>query len=398
MISFSAFAATPYRAYIDNIEDDDQPITVFKTAGQNWKYCTRSKDNKDCADAIGWPNRDSKITVLGESFKAKTKDPITNETVIEEYTQIEFEYDRVSKVTGETLHQTGIGYVETSYLSKKKTSGFYKAVNANPKVICPPGKDAQAKIKSDTQPFKDLTASIENLTLEKKAEILAKTVGFCPLKPPTKMPSKFTAGVNVYDEKILPTLKSAPLPKIKNENNKDISRDELIQIDSLARTLYGEMALCFRRGLQYPMAVARVIMNRAENKSRASEFIKPPHVADAPDLTKVCTTPSQFSMWLKKIDGVPNQTLHHGLCPPIEKGAPFWNSNQAPGYEYDIWKNTMRIATEAILYPIKFKKRTSEINGYHYTSGMGKFFKMKQVIPSIEGKALDRSSCLEIWK
>jgi hypothetical protein len=370
--------------------------------GQNWKFCPSKKSTKEekaasCPPAIGSPGRDSIINVISAPQKVKTIDPITASPTTEEYVKVEFSYDRV--VDGVKYHQSGTGYMDTTYLSKKKTKSFYSARNS-PKTICPPdSKDPQSKIKAVANQIADLQKSTQNLSISGKAEALSEVVGFCPLKPPTEMPKFKDTKKNIYDEKILPVLLSLKIPKITDETGKPISREQMIEIDSLARTLYGEMAICYRRGLQYPMAVAKMILNRAKNTARAGEFIQPPHSERAPPITQVCTTPSQFSMWLKNIKNVgANEPLHHGFCPPTKKDEPYWNSDAASGFEYDIWKNTMRIATEAILYPSEFEKRTSEITGYHYTSGIGKFYNMTQVKPTIEGKKIERSECLEIWK
>jgi hypothetical protein len=351
-----------------------------------------------CVDGIGWLGRDARITVVGPSKKAKTRDILTDEIIDEDYTEIEFSYDRIG-ANGKMIHQAGRGFIESSYLEKKKTKSFYTAQNSRASSICPPDKtDPQSKIKKDTSVFKDIGDSSANLSLEKKAAVLSETVGFCPLKPPTKNPIGFEKNQNVYDQFVLPTLLQSPIPKMTNESGKQITRDELIQIDTLARTLYGEMGKCYRKGLQYPMAVAKVILNRTDNSDRQNEFIFPPHSSKVPTLTKVCTSPSQFSMWLKSINSKPNITLHQGLCPPREANKPFWKSDTASKNEADIWKNTMRIATEAVLYPKKFKERTKEVNGYFYTSDVGSFFKMKKTVPSIEGKPIDNPKCLEMWK
>lgn len=400
-IAVAAETFKPYKAYIDNVEDDDVPVSVFKKPGQNWKTlwrCTAKKKKEDCDQSIGWPGRDAQIIVLEKPVIAETIDPLTGKLVDEEYVKVEFSYSRKG-ADGVVHYQKGIGYVESSYISKSKTKGFYKASNTEKDKDCPPDKkDAQSKIKSATKDFKDIAISTANLSLEKKAELLNKTVGFCPLKPPTKTPTNLDPKQNVYDQKILPTLMKAEVPRITDENSKPMTRSQMIEIDTLARTLYGEMGRCYRKGLQYPMAVAKIILNRTENEKRSSEFTDPPHSVNAPTLTKICTTPSQFSMWLKNIKGVANQTLHQGLCPPIQKDAPFWKANAADALEADIWKNTMRIATEAILYPTQFKARTKQIDGYHYTSGVGAFYNMKKEIPSIEGKKIDRAACIEIWK
>ncbi|MBC7465562.1 MAG: hypothetical protein H7256_06175 [Bdellovibrio sp.] len=398
--AFSAEPFKPYRGFITNVEDDDAPITVFKTPGQNWRYCKKDQNNlKDgCTETVGWPGRDAKITVLSSPVTAQARDFQTGKSYNEEYVEIEFEYTRKG-ADGKMYHQKGTGFIESEYIEKKETKSFYTAQNTKDLAPCAVKKsDPQSKIKEISNSLKDLAGSITNLSLEKKADALANIVGFCPLKPPTKPPGPFDKNKNVYDQAILPTLLKSKVPPIRNEDNKLMSRDEMIQIDTLARTLYGEMAICYRRGLQYPMAVAKIIMNRTENEDRKSEFIAGPHSDKAPPLTQICTSPTQFSMWLKKINSKANETLHHGLCPPLKPNEPFWGSDQASKFEADIWKNTMRIATEAILYPKKFKERTKEVDGYFYTSGVGKFYKMTRHIPSIEGKKIDRPACLEIWK
>lgn len=348
--------------------------------------------------AIGWPGRDAKITVLSPPLKAKARDFVTGETYEEEYVQIEFSYDRKG-AKGEMLHQKGIGYIESEYISKTETKSFYKAQNTKKAPPCPiKTAEPQAKIKEATSSFKDIAQSSSNLSLEKKADLLSEVVGFCPLKPPTKAPGPFKENQNVYDQAILPKLLTAKVPAVRDEDNKPMTRDQMIQIDTLARTLYGEMGLCYRRGLQYPMAVAKIILNRTNNTELRKDFIAPPHSDKAPALTQICTTPTQFSMWYKNINGKRNKTLHQGFCPPKKVNEPFWNADQASKYEADIWKNTMRIATEAVLYPKVFNKRTEEVDGYFYTSGVGKSGKKKKVNPSIAGKQIDRDECLEIWK
>ncbi len=408
-----AGAFTSYPVYLDNIEDDDQPISVFKTPGQNWKHCKREIDKvtkkEKCVDAVGWPDRDSTLRVVGPSKKFKSRDPLTDELILEEYSEIEFNYRRKG-ADGKMYSQKGIGYIESFYLSKKPTSGFYSAKNSK-KEDCPPGKNSQSQLKDIETKFKDLTKSVENLSIAQKADALSARVGFCPLKPPTQFPSDLPQG-SVYDALIVPQLMSEKPPAIRDEAGQPITKKDVVAIDALARTMYGEMARCYRKGLQYPMAVARIAVNRAETKRRHQEFIKPPQKDDKPDLAKVTTSASQFSMW-RKTKGLPgskkpNEPLHQALCPPIQKNKPFWKSQQAPAMESDIWKNTVRIATEAVLHPIQFKKRTAQIDGFFYTSDLAHlktsekvkpfFRKMNREYPSIEGKELSDGKCVEVWK
>lgn len=401
---------TSYQAYLDNLEDDDQPVSIFKSPGQNWKYCKKEKDpvtKKDsCSEAVGWPDRDSTIRVIGPSLKFKTIDPITDEPTLENYTEIEFSYQRKG-ADGKIHQQKGKGYIESFYLSKKHNSGFYSAKSST-KENCPPKKDSQSALKKIENTFKNLTQSVENLSVSQKAESLSAIVGFCPLKPPTLFPKNLPSG-SVYDALIVPRLMATSPPAIKDEDGNLMTKQDVVAVDALARTMYGEMARCYRKGLQYPMAVARMAVNRAENKKRRQEFIKPPQSDNKPDLAKVTTSASQFSMWRKmKKNKKENKPLHQALCPPTEKNQPFWKSNQAPAVEANIWKNTMRIATEAVLYPKQFKRRTAEIDGYFYTSDLAHlkndkkarpFFKdMERSYPAIEGRTISDGNCLEIWK
>ncbi len=403
----------PYTAYLDNVEDDDEPISVFTKPGVNWKNCTPAKDpttkTDKCVEAVGWPDRNSTIEVIGPSKQSKTTDPITDEVVTENYTKIKFSYRRKG-IDGKMYNQKGEGYIESFYLSKEPTSGFYSVKNSK-KQACLRKDYPEPAIKKIEDFAKDLGKSVENFSIAEQAEVLSSKIGFCPLRPPTKLPFPLPDG-SPYDALIKEKIRTSKTPILYNEVGRRITNDDVIAIDALARTMYGEMAQCYRKGLQYPLAVARMVVNRAESIGRHKEFIKPPQLDDKPDIAKVSTSASQFSLWQKtmKKEGVnlPNRPLHHALCPPIEKGKPFWKSGQASGMESDIWKNTIRIATEAVLHPVGFKKRTAAVNGFFYTSDMAHlkddmkrkpFFRnMDREFPSVEGKPISDGKCVEVWK
>ena len=430
----------PYRGYIDSIEEDQQ-ITVFKEKGFNWKNCNQvydkvTKKNR-CKEAAGWPSRDAKIMVLGPPEKKWTVDPLTGDEIEETYVKIEFDYMRLGE-DNKIHHQKGVGYTELYNLRRAAHNAFYGAQPAPTKAICIDPIDPNKSLKDIVKETKPLSKSIENLDVVSAAKVINQFAGKCPFIPATKMPSPLEAG-NTYDNLILKQLKETkPLP-IAKEDGKQMSQDDLINIDSIARTLYGEMGGCFRYGLHYPMAVAKVIVNRANMPQYRRTFIQPPHDPDKPNISKVATTLSQFSMWQKTkvatvrepaeqkksskkgrkkvAEGkvvrkkVPNEPLHQGLCPPRERGKPFYRAKEASQYENDVWTNALRIATEAILYPKKFAVRTAEITDAHYTSALshlkgtpqlpsGASFinKMTLMHPTIEGRQIDNNKCLEIWK
>jgi hypothetical protein len=393
----------PYPAYIDSVEDG-QNVTVFNKPGLNWSTCTTQFDPvpqaEKCKEAVGWPSRDAKITVLGPPVKAKILDLYTEQEVEENYVEVEFAYTRLGK-DNKIHQQKGRGFIEMAYLSRSVRNPFYGAQTSElKKPDCDENKNPQAKLKELSKQLTPLAKSVKNLSISKKADEISKIVGFCPLDPSTKTPN-YGGKKNVYDHFVLSALKKKPVPKVRTETGENMTQTQLIEIDSLARTLYGEMAGCYKYGLQYPLAVAKMIQNR-KNSDRDREFIKAPHESEKPKIAKIATTPSQFSMWQSMISGKNNNPLRHGLCPPQKTGEPFWRSKSAPKQENDIWINTVRIATQAVLHPKEFDRRTKEIKGFHYSSGMAErpnkwMKKMTQINPSIQGRRIERNACLEIW-
>ncbi len=404
IIFISVYSLAQKNAYIDNIEDDDAKISVFTLPGQSWNFCPGQK--KDCKPAIGWLDRDSSIEVIGDAVIKKIINPETLLPSEDSFTKVKFKYSRKGE-DGKTYNQSGEGYIPSEYISDTKRSSVF-AISENLKTynikqssgICLKNDTSKLSFSEIKKTIGPLVKPIENLSVIQKADQLINKVGFCPLKPPDKfILSKVDKTKNVYDSLIKSEIKKTAVPDILNENGKKMTSSNLIEIDALARTLYGEMAICYRNGLQYPMAVAKIILNRAKNTQRHKEFIKPPQDTDKPDIAKVCTTPSQFSMWFKNVNGEPNAPLHHGLCPPQQENKPYWNGKKAAKYESDVWKNSVRIATEAILHPKQFNRRTASVDGYFYTSGMGSFLGMSQMTGvSIEGRPLSSNKCLELWK
>lgn len=378
----------PFDAYLD-VEENAPLISVFNKPGLNWKYC--EKNNKgECKDAVGWlDSKPDKLRVIGDIVKAKTIDPFTGKEFVQDYYEVEFDYTR------DTYVQQGRGYVEASYIRRKKLNTVFgtKDLKFNKET-----SSCSSKNNNNLSNIKEQCEVASRVSLNVAAEKIHKLVGMCPLEKPTQPP--VVAGKkNVYDQLVLPELLKVKLPAIKTESEKQMTREDLIAIDSLSRTLYGEMASCFREGLHYPMAIARIAINRAEEKKRESEFIRGKHEEAKPPLSRVLTSPTQFSMWLKQDKGKPNRPLNMGLCPPKEQAKAYHGGKSPSKNETYVWENAVKIATEAVMYPERFKKRTDSLkNLYHYTSGMGQFYRMTQVRPSIEGRSLSLDRCMELWK
>ncbi len=386
-ILLSASASWAEKAYLNT--EDGRVISVFNSPGKNWKNC---KQESRC-EAVGWPDNRAVIETLSPPKKMKVNDPETGELKDEEYVFVEFSYERVVK--GVTHKQTNRGWIDAAYLSKKKQKGFYtqSQPQAKKEVCDPKTKNAPIVPKE----LEVVNTALENQNITETAEALKAVVGQCVINP--KATSIKSTGGNSYDDYVLPQLLKQKLPKVTNENGKLLSTQELIDIDALARTLYGEMAGCFKHGLQYPMAVARIAYNRAQASDRAKEFIRSPHSSTKAPLAKVVTSDTQFNVWMTNHGSKPNNSLKLALCPPSNKAKPSWQGHLPAREELDIWEDALRIATETVLFPKhKFEKRTAQIRQLHYTSGMGAFYNMKQVFPWVEERKVSRSSCVEIWQ
>ncbi len=365
--------------------EDDQIISVFNKPGQNWKTC---QEVAGC-EAVGWPDNQSKIQITGPAKKVSTVNPYTNQKELEEYLPVDFEYTRV--VNGRAWKKQGKGWIDAAYVSKTKREAFFTDSVKDDEKECPPQQNVY---KGTVQRLSNLGKSFSNHGVREIADELDQVVGECAINP--KNPQ--VAGANPYDHHVLPRLKKKSLPKVYREDGEMMTHEDLINIDALARTMYGEMASCYKHGLQYPMTVARIAVNRADDETRHALFIKDQHAAGKGDLAKVVTSPSQFSVWRKKNGSKINGPLLMAMCPPQEQGKQFWKGSPAPRDEFDIWKNTVRIATEAVLFPNRFKNRTIQVGQYFYTSGLGKFYNMTRVTPSIEGRAVSKNACVEVWK
>ena len=381
--------AAPKRAYLD--VEDDQFVSVFSGPGYDWQTCPI--DPK--CQPIGWPGNNAKIKVLtGQPKKMKMVDPDTFEVREEEFHKIEFEYER--EVDGKKYYQKGTGWVDSSYLQYKKQQTFFGTKKKLTEDPCPP-ETAAAK---NTKDLEDQATTLKNLSLTQTADLIAPLVGQCIAigNAAERSVASLKNKSNTYDQLVLPKIKEEPVPKVLNADGEPMTQSQLVEIDSIARTLYGEMGGCFKHGLQYPYAVTRVLVNRSESKNRHAEFIRGTHDDSKSNITKVTTSATQLNVWLKEIDGEMNPTLKQALCPPQDQNKKFYRGQLPPKMETDIWKNAVRIATQAVLFPKDFKKRTAKVDVLFYTSNIKNFLGMTQVDRSVEGRPVSLDKCVQLWK
>ncbi len=450
------------KVYLGNLEDSKDVKTVYTKPGFNWVSCTRKLDEetgKDyCEEATGWPNQDAKMEIISKPEIRVVTDPFTGELTEEVYHKIKFNYLATTK-EGLVIPTSGTGYLAESFLTTEKYQPVYgvslkdlqdeiaNETTKDSKVDDTKISDLENKKNIDSKSsdlknanrkklletentenpqstiiYKDLKGNfcedpkgkilkvppevqvIKKIIVKEKVDFLVQTntiydsIGQCVTKPATKALTKFPKG-NVFDTMVLSDIKTSHKLNMTGEDDKPITTDDLISIDAMARTLYGEMGQCFNKGMQYPMSVARIIVNRSENKKYEKLFIKGPHSDDKSNIAKVATSPSQFNNWMKKNKNKSNGPLHHSLCPPKAVNEPFWNGNKASDSDVEVWRNAVRIATEAVVYPKRFKERTNDLKDvYFYTSGMGKFYNSKLIKNKEVGdRPVDNTRCIELW-
>ena len=295
----------------------------------------------------------------------------------------------------------------------------------------------------------------------KIADQLSPYMGACMLSPPRNKAPKIPESMSPF-EKVADYWKKSNV-NVNGPDGKPLSKPQLEAIDALARTLYGEMGICDSDGsgevgqenslgLGYLSAVAAVASNRVRHIELFPNERKRP-IADvdpSPDrlnMTDVLLSSSQFSCWnrtelvspKKAAEGsecgekasyrssakkspkprhvtgansahggrvaIPNRSLTHVLCPPAHEDEPFFCGEKAgPAYS-QVWKDALRIATEAVLYPKEFAAKTSAIKDvYYYTSGHDHFYNFERVKdPRVAGvKLTDRDvngrRCMELWR
>jgi len=283
-------------------------------------------------------------------------------------------------------------------------------------------------------------------SIDKTAAKISNLVGQCVLDPPNKAPTNVKGDI-VYDEKVLPAVMTQ-FTAAHDLNIPGLNAQKLVEIDAMARTIFAEMASCIPIGSQYSMAVARVIRNRelamVKNPNASKEFIyqKDQHWPGKNDVTRAASSPVQFSAWNKDVidfdalaaaredkvkqlrrggmssakatkqaaeDIKPDAAtkayykfnesgLLHTLCPPSHPKKPYYDGHPPSKSLHEIWKNTVKVAVEAVLYPESFNKKTDSMKEvFHYTSGRKKFYNYEQVRPSIQGRPINSDRCLNLW-
>ncbi len=408
----------PRQAFLDT--EDEELVSVYEDKGLNWKNCKRPA----CIKALAWPDNKSEIIVIGEKETASVIDPYSGERVTEEYYPVKVTYDRKDVDGKKFTIAVKKAWIEASFLhfnEEEKKEPFYEAEPITELMNVPHQHSRDGMISKECRPLiskedlchlpevtQELTKEVnkhreENKKITDETDLIMESVGAC-VKPEQK--TKDTPNYVNYDLFALDSIKNVPVPKIKRGDERYMDRNDLINIDALARTLYGEVASCFKKGLNHPMAVAKIAINRANNYQ--SGYINGNHRDGKPDLARILTSDTQFNTWSNKHENAKtkksrdNPALINALCPPSKEYKEAIDRKKLQN-KVAVWKNAVRIATEAVLYPKKFEKRTTKVtsNVKNFTSYMDfskRYKKFKEVKPLIEGRPLDKDQCVRLWE
>jgi hypothetical protein len=300
-------------------------------------------------------------------------------------------------------HVTKNVYVEEADLRANPIIGKEIAVAGvnqtqnNPNADCPPGSSNKEDLKKTADAMFEGTNRNNSL----KQAMAYWKVGECLPVPQNQRENFFAASVmkkcQQIDEKANPV--------VATHNGKKVFSSDLCAIDAMARTIYGEMRSCVRKGNRYPMAIARIIYNRAKQIQQhgiKDTFINPRAASlQRPDLSvreqmkgthhrmiipHLFESPQQFSIWNH---GDPNNKVV--LC-PMEGRSQAESSNE--------WKISLDIATAAVMEDKNFLSATSGVRVTHYTSGIEPRWKGRQEVQSVRvgGMPVDDKSCIRFWK
>ncbi len=416
---------------------------VYSEPGWDWQKCrvVKEETGKDsCGEElrIGTLRPSVQVEVVMENGKpvhpAKSVLNYYEQDVRKDWVKVKFNYFYEDKGWG----KSGEGWIDRKYLDADQLRALEKiksspraemveeddeVIQSRPKKstkakgICLP-KHPNAKEARESQNFEEIAKAFHREPgsgLDDVTNTVFDLVGKCKISLPDAHLERLNSTRPVYDQVVLgdfygKRLRLEDLKKQLPDFSEAELRQKLVDADVLARTLYSEMGSCWEdgKGKHYLEAVAKLALNRVDYgyKNEELSFQNPKlHDKRKSPLAQVLTKPSQFQVWDAKSQGTVQSNLKQALCPPSSPES-YWrvvNGRPAktPKFEQKLWKDVVRIATEAVFYTERFKKRTSGVTELFYTSGEDhqNFMCLKQSRGvRVEGRVLDDADCLNLFK
>lgn len=393
------------RVYLKPEEGGLVTVTDLGHPGATYEDCKVKEQSDWC---VAWPGADAVIDNLAEQKPRYVQtgiDPKTGDPIIETFVEVRVRYSRNNWQVDKK------GWINARSLSQKPLKEIFTSNNVEvPAKPCPTGM-SEAIVNKNHKDISELSKKIvsdEQKRLKAEVDALSGKIGLCPLNPADdkSIYQNKWQGKNIYDLEVMPQLKAMrnEVPKLKKSDGKMMNWDDLVNIDALSRTIYSEMNQCFKDGLEYPMAAAKVALNRVEKikaKDKLSLLVflqEAFHLQDKPTLAKVLTSDQQFSVWNSNTRPK-DKTILMSLCPTRDPKQPSWMGKNSSHEEQGIWKQAMEIATEAVLHPKEFEAKTKAVNQLYYTSGRTSYDGRVRPTPApeIAGRSVSSLKCMYLW-
>ena len=316
-----------------HFETPNGQTTIYNKAGYDYNSC---KKDSSC-EARAWVTGDnSKIVDYNTPPKrifltdenGLVINPNTNEPMFNEYIEVTIEYTPSDKSKKILEKKKITGWVDADYIryrnkNEEKERPYYDDHVVDIKLPKQKDKPLPKRWESCEKPAdfeiphlneiaESTSKAQQPLLLNKKvvqeAEVLTEELNICIQKSPKELLDYPDNGELTYDKYVLPKVKNKKVPNFekeivvgKDKKGNDLiekvpmTQKDLIAIDAVARTLYGEAARCFKKGPQHAAAIAAVINNRTQFPK--SDFVQGNHSSDKEINAKLATSPRQFHVW-----------------------------------------------------------------------------------------------------
>ncbi|MCB9083539.1 MAG: hypothetical protein H6624_04310 [Bdellovibrionaceae bacterium] len=360
---------------------EGQPVTITSAPGKTWRDCGPSvpEGERPC---VAWPKGGPQTRMQIRHGKIiEETDPVTGAKRPQLFYLVDVQYP-TDWGTKSERGWLSAQYVRADPLPRSELSVGevdYVAPRPLPKPDCNcKSKDLGKQIKEGL----DVVIHEPNEAAKKAINYVGQCVSG------NLNPSGYTNPFNHFMGSHWRNQKGKTLFRYKDQA---VTGEKMFAIDAIARTIFGEMRGCFRNGIRYPMAVARVIMNRAyyvKKQGRTVPFVK----ATSPNykaleieqiVPYVTSSSAQFSPWNRD-----DPNLKHILCP-----------KNMDAETKKIWLKSVEIATSAILDRKQFAQETKQVRQLHFSSGTtpnwARNYKLEK--PSIGASPIDSGRCLKLW-
>lgn len=257
--------------------------------------------------------------------------------------------------------------------------------------------------------YNNINGDLYSIAIEPAVRARYRTLKTSFAQDKTPIPGRLVRGHFVADDpRVDADLRRHPnkyrqsmFTKESNGEFTEITEDEFVAMDVLARTLVGEMgtARC-QPHRTYMGAVARVLLNRAEEaaESASAERRFCRSSCDENDsfprrIKGISVARKQFSMW-NKLGDTPRDERDEQIR--LQRRV-FCPKSVDLGGDPEIWKWAANVAMLTVLAPKKLKVQSQGLRSFYYTSGMAFKYGVELKDPRVNGQTISNNSCLRFW-